>query len=1203
MYVSSRRNGLHSERNMLLSPIYTSRYLPMKKNSTSEAERLKALRHYHILDSPPEADFDRLTRLATLICDKPISFISLIDEYRQWNKSATGADVSEVPKEISFCRILVEEGEYMEVPDTNFEARFYKGQVDDVPPIRFYAGWPLIDSGGFALGAFCVLDTEPGNLSPAQKEALGLLAAEAVSLIERRRRHEELLSFEKLFQSSGDLVCVMGTDGSFRKINPAFGQILGYAPSTLLGTSILDITLPHSKGELESALSALQQNTLPAQFLAKMSTASDTVALVEWTATPEPGTDNIYAIGHNVTIEKEREWQLQRSEERFRRFFESAPGLMCTHDAEGNFISVNNAGAHLLGYTRDELRTMGLRNIVPAHHHEGLDAYLKEVVATGHATGMMTTMVKSGGYKVWLYNNILERDFDGVPYIIANAVDITENHKLEKDVEKINEMLQQTNRVARVGGWELDVETEKLYWSEVTKEIHGVSPAFIPDYKSALAFYHEESRVRLLKAIKLLHEEGVAFDLELRITNAFAEEIWVRALGNAEFSNGKAIRTFGAFQDINTQKQTEEALRIEQSRLRAFVEHAPAAVAMFDRDLKYIAVSHRWMEEYKLDGRNIIGMTHYEVFPNVSDRWRTIHQQVLAGEVCKNDEDVWRPDGWEHDQFLRWEVRPWYQFDQSVGGIMMFTQDITDVTLQKEELKSAKDLAEQASKAKSEFLANMSHEIRTPLNGIIGFTDLVLKTALSDMQSRYLTIVNQSASALLSIINDILDFSKIESGKLELDIEACNLGEIASQSMSMVVHQGESKGLNLQLNLQPDMPLLVLADGLRIKQVMLNLLSNAVKFTSQGTVAMRIKLLGQDAATARYYFEVRDTGIGIHPEKMKLIFGAFLQEDVSTTKKYGGTGLGLTISGKLLAMMNSKIKVESELEKGSSFSFELTLPLASATDNAAQETTDDELAQSVVLPAANFVRILVVEDNEVNLTLIKAIIARLMPEAGLIGARDGREAVEYFEKYKPSIVLMDIQMPEMNGYEATKLIRQHADGKTVPIIAITASHVVGEKEKCTAAGMNDLISKPIMERDLRTVLAQWLSVAAVEIGANEPAAKTDEPGYFDKLNELLGGDEDLILSTLSIARKQLIAFCEDFAAAVANKDLDALHFLGHKLYGTSATIGIDKLSKLAKDIEHLPAYDDAAITNMITEMNVEIEAALTEIGKQYPNIQ
>ncbi|HEV7381597.1 MAG TPA: PAS domain S-box protein, partial [Dyadobacter sp.] len=356
--------------------------------------------------------------------------------------------------------------------------------------------------------------------------------------------------------------------------------------------------------------------------------------------------------------------------------------------------------------------------------------------------------------------------------------------------------------------------------------------------------------------------------------------------------NDEVIGYLGVATDLTARKEAEQQLFNEKARLLAFVEHAPAAVAMFDKDIRYLAVSRKWIEEYRLEDTDIIGVSHYSIFPNIGDKWKDHHQNALNGETLSCDEELWRPPNWQTDQYLKWEVRPWYQYDGSVGGIMMFTEDITEATLGRMELKQAKIQSEQASIAKSEFLANMSHEIRTPLNGIIGFTDLVLKTNMTDTQKQYLTIVNQSANALLSIINDILDFSKIEAGKLELEIDKCDIYDISSQSADIISFPVQNKGLEMLLNIPADLPRFVWIDEIRLKQVLINLLSNAAKFTESGEIELKIEILNYQPElhsdiTCRFF--VRDTGIGIREEKQAKIFDAFLQEDGSTTKKYGGT--------------------------------------------------------------------------------------------------------------------------------------------------------------------------------------------------------------------------------------------------------------------------------------------------------------------------
>jgi PAS domain S-box-containing protein len=1171
----------------------------MNKFSESFAERLDVLAQRNNSNLLPEENLNRLARLATFICKKPVAFIARLVKGKQAIIAHATIPPHALPLDLSFCDKVMQHGGLLQLPYSN--ELLNKAGENEQPSLKFLAGIPLINARQQCLGTFCVMDNEVKKLTEQQQEVFSLLAEEVISLLEQQEKAEMLYSLNNLIESSQEALVVVNAEGQLLHVNPAFAHLLGCSQSELLSNNIIRFALSESKPTLEDALRQLFHcETHAIQFFTKMNAAADKTVCIQWRASFDKGSNIVIALGRDVTAEKEREKSMLLGRERFFRFFDNAPGLMCTHDLDGNFIFVNNIGANALGYSLAELQHLTLYNIVPLHHREAVTRYLKTIKEEGYLSGNITTIAKNGTKKIWLSNNMYQQDLEGKEYVIVYAVDVTATNKLVQRVEKIDEMLQQTNRLARVGGWELNLLTGKLFWSTVTRELHGVEEDFEPNLDNALQFYCPPYHEKLAKAIDLLVRHGVPFDFELEFQPRSGERMWVRTLGNAEFVNGQAVRIFGALQDITEQKQTEAALSIERARLRTFVEHAPAAVAMLDRDMRYIEVSTRWKEEYKLHGRKIIGECHYDVFPNIPEEWKIIHQRALQGEVFSSSEDVWRPIGWDNDQYLRWEVHPWYQIDQSVGGIMMFTQDISDVILHKVELKKAKETAEKASKAKSEFLANMSHEIRTPLNGIIGFTDLVLKSALNESQMRYLTIVNQCAGALLSIVNDILDFSKIESGRLELDIDVCNLGEVASHAMGIVLHQGESKGLNMQLNLQPGMPLLVMADALRIKQVLINLLSNAVKFTSAGTVSLSIKLIDPKGALARYYFEVADTGIGINPEKMRLIFGAFLQEDVSTTKKYGGTGLGLTISAKLLAMMDSKIKAESSLNEGSVFSFELSLPLAQTLTNANQDSMEASKEQTPLLPSSEFVRILVAEDNEVNLALLKAILARLMPHAGLIGAKNGREAVTYFEYYKPTIVLMDIQMPEMNGYEATRIIRQLPGGEVVPILAITASHIVGEREKCAEAGMNDLLTKPIVERDLHKALSRWLWLSYEEQPAEpvEPAK-----GYFDKLYHLLAGDEDLIVSTLIIARKQLSGFKQDFTEALHAQDLKALRFWGHKLYGTAATVGVDTLANLAREIEQLEAYDNQLVSDKVQHIISEINDALAEINRQFPNLE
>ncbi|WP_159473406.1 PAS domain S-box protein [Dyadobacter sp. 3J3] len=1450
--------------------------LPIPHN---ENERLKALQGYQILDTYSEKEFDRLTELASVICATPISLVSLIDEKRQWFKSNIGLDIPETSRDLAFCQYAIMENVIFEVEDTTRDERFKDNElVTGNPHIRFYAGYPLIDPKGFALGTICVIDNKARKLNDQQKSALKLIAEQVMSLIVDQRKRQELKYFERLFQLSNDLICIAGTDGYFRQINPAFEQLLGWDEQFLLKTSFFELTHPDDLEKTYEQISKLSSGVPSINFTQRFRRKNGDYLYLQWVATPEPSTGNLFAIARNITEEKIQEQKLQISEDNFRSFFENSQGLMCTHDLNGNFITVNAAGAELLGYSTTEILTMGLADLIPVKHHYALKFYLQEIRETGKSNGLMTTQHKNGDYLIWSYHNILVRNPYGEDYIVGNSIDVTESQQIAKRLQRTQEMLMQTNQTARVGGWEVNIGSGKISWSEVTKEIHEVDADYEPDVKNAFQFYHnEDSRQRLIKAFEQAALEGKSYNLELELMTAKGNSVWVRSIGNSEMQNGICKRIYGTFQDIDEKKRAEletaksrkllddvlnaasavsiiatdvnglitvfnkgaenllgyaceevighftpEMIHIseeiksrseelskeygipinelqtivhkaekngfeirewtyktktgtlfpvslavttirdldnviigylgvatdlsaskkaeqevisERARLLAFVEHAPAAVAMFDKDIRYLAISRKWLEEYQLTNQNIIGLTHYEVFTNISNDWKEIHQRALQGAIITKEEEKWTPPGWDHEQYLKWEVRPWYQFDGSIGGIMMFTQDITEIALSKEELKHAKILAEQANIAKSEFLANMSHEIRTPLNGIIGFTDLVLKTQLNDTQKQYLGIVNQSGTALLNIINDILDFSKIEAGKLELDIDQCDIFEIASQSADIISFQIQNKGLEMLLNIPADLPRFVWADEIRLKQVLINLLSNAAKFTESGEIELKIEILEykpeeNNQVTCRY--SVRDTGIGIREEKQAKIFEAFLQEDGSTTKKYGGTGLGLTISNKLLGMMGSHLQLKSIPGIGSTFFFDLTLAsepgepivweqvdsikhvlIVDDNDNnriilekmlemlkieSSQAKTGTEALDMILngktifdavlmdyhmpemdgletirelrityginadrlpivllnssaddavvlkgcedlnvnyrlmkpiklndiflslsrlsqkerfeeynlLPGNNEINtgrlvILIAEDNPVNMFLAKTVIRKIVPNAEIIEAENGLKAVQSCKKQLPAIIFMDVQMPEMNGYEATIAIRDLEGENHVPIIALTAGNVKGEKEKCLEAGMDDFVTKPFVEDVIWQVLNKFVGLDSPENKQKKMVnSSIYDSGRFDieKLNNMYMHDSEFIRDLLELTKDGLNNSLSDLKVYYQKEDLTAINASGHKLKGSSSAVYLNHIAELAGLLEHMIVFDKTIIEKLLTELENEIDYLLPILAAQ-----
>ena len=623
---------------------------------------------------------------------------------------------------------------------------------------------------------------------------------------------------------------------------------------------------------------------------------------------------------------------------------------------------------------------------------------------------------------------------------------------------------------------------------------------------------------------------------------------------------GKCTHFVAIQNDITERKQSEEALAEVRQRLEMAVSAGELGTYDWDMVTNHVFYSDSYA--------TMLGYEPSDLEPHLSAWERLVHPEdkkstrdaLHAHLQGARDRFVVEQRMAHRDGTWRWTVcRGRVAQSDDQGRPIRLVGTLQDITARKQSeaaLRSAKEAAEAGTRAKSEFLAMMSHEIRTPLNGVIGMTGLMLGTPLDREQRDYIEIIRSSGETLLGVINEVLDFSKIEAGKMEIERLDFDIRATVREAVELVADAAHRKGLRLHSSIDPDVPAALSGDPGRVRQMLLNYLSNAIKFTASGQIRVQVSLLDSAAGGSLLRCAVIDTGIGISAEEQKRLFTPFSQADTSTTRRFGGTGLGLAICQRLAALMGGDVGVESAPGNGSTFWF-TTRWEPGAADHPQEESAPAQFPAFAPMTR----RVLVAEDNLTNQKVARLLLERLGCHVDTVA--NGREAVDAVLRASYDLVLMDCQMPEMDGYRATREIRkiESSTGRSTPIIALTANAQTGNREQCTAAGMDDYLSKPIRAEALAAAVGKWLAQSTREPQPPPaPAPEFDQVSLrFQELTQA-GLDQQDLRDLVECFVNDTPEMLRQLGAAVAHRQLDTAAKTAHQMRGSLGNLGLNTLA-------------------------------------------
>lgn len=867
----------------------------------------------------------------------------------------------------------------------------------------------------------------------------------------------------------------------------------------------------------------------------------------------------------NITEQKKSHDALEQSELKSRLIMNGALDAIITIDIEGIITFWNPQAEKIFGWTSQEVLGQKLADlIIPAIHrsgHErGLQNYIKTKrgVVLGKQLELSAINRSQKTFPIELYIIPLKQGDD--EFFCSFIRDISERKKNESELEKLS-LVASANKNGIIF---VDLNT-KIFWSnEGFQKLTqcGVDQVIGKSLLELCRGPHTDATNQAI--MDHAFKNGESFSLEGIFYRRDKSWFWARISGQPVTDRQQTItHYFLMVEDISQEKIVQRQLKEYEEKLR---------MALTDVGDNYWEHDFRTQKTYFSNPTNkLLGFPIDQSTDLASLWWRQVHpadrhlleendQQYRAGILTRHSIEyrVVHKDG-----SINWVLDRGVVIEQDdAGKPLKIIGTHIDITHQKEleiALKRAKEVAEESTRSKELFLANMSHEIRTPMNAIMGMSNQLKKTPLTEQQRFYLNTIQSASDNLLVIIDDILDLSKIEAGKLTIEQIGFEPHQVIRKLMQIMSHRAEEKGLLFTNSVFDDRiaPVLI-GDPYRLTQIFLNLISNAIKFTDKGGVDIRCQVIDEEATQQTLRATVQDTGVGMDEEFVKTIFQTFSQEDASITRRFGGTGLGMSICKNLVELMGGQIEVESRKEVGTSVIF--TIPFHKGESWHLPQKQQEQMNTDLLAGS----QILVVDDNEMN----RLVAATILKNYGaVIGeARQGLEAIEKLEQQPYDLVLMDVQMPVMDGLEATREIRATLKNQ-LPVIALTALAIPGDREKFLKAGMNDYLAKPFDESSLLTVVTKWL-------GKDEyipkPQAKTEkQDSLFDltELRSIAQGDEEFVSEMVTMFIDLAPAGLEEIKTAYQVNDFKKVGQVAHRLHPSVATLGIHSLTEVLKDMD------------------------------------